>query len=186
MQQVQAELIEKQIKQHADFEQQHAEDQQIHEKLIKDKTEECERQIQMMRSEFLIETENNNLEYEQEKIRLKNQLQQALQAGAGNKNTSSSTGNVKQLEYELTEARYQIEKLQKEIKSNAAKDDRSTLESQVNFLNDVIVDLRNTNERLKKEIEFQKNPFVGEDEFSQDITTRVKSSAPRLYCKLID
>ena len=30
--------------------------------------------------EFLIETENNNLERDQEKIRLKNQLQQALQA----------------------------------------------------------------------------------------------------------
>ncbi len=29
--------------------------------------------------EFLIETENNNLTHEQEKIRFKNQLQQALQ-----------------------------------------------------------------------------------------------------------
>jgi predicted nucleic acid-binding Zn-ribbon protein len=99
------------------------------------------------------------------------------------KDTSDSSGNVKQLEYELTEARYQIEKLQKQIQSNAIKDDRTTLESQVNFLNDVIVDLRNTNELLNKEIEFLKNPFVGDDEFSQNITTRVKSSAPRLYCK---
>jgi hypothetical protein len=70
------------------------------------------------------------------------------------------------------------------VDANATKDDRSTLEGQINFLNDVIVDLRNTNERLKKDMEFQKNPFVGDDDFSQNSTTRLKSSAPRLYCKL--
>jgi predicted nucleic acid-binding Zn-ribbon protein len=96
-----------------------------------------------------------------------------------NKNTSNSNGNVKQLEYELMEAKYQIEKLQKQIETNAVKDDRTTLEGQVNFLNSVIIELRNTNEQLKKEIEFLKNPFVGDEEFSP---TRVKSSAPRLYC----
>jgi predicted nucleic acid-binding Zn-ribbon protein len=134
---------------------------------------------------------------------LKTQLQQALQGsklfsrrlystefvaikGAGNKNTSTTNGNVKQLEYELTEARYRIEKLEKQIAANTVKDDRTALESQVNFLNDVIVELRNTNERLQKEIEFQKNPFVGDDESSGNTTTRVKSSAPRLYCKLKD
>jgi uncharacterized coiled-coil protein SlyX len=104
--------------------------------------------------------------------------------GADNKNTSNSNTNIKQLEYELTEARYKIEKLQKQVDANATKDDRSTLEGQINFLNDVIVDLRNTNERLKKDMEFQKNPFVGDDDFSQNSTTRLKSSAPRLYCKL--
>ena len=83
----------------------------------------------------------------------------------------------------LTEARYQLEKLQKQIEANSVRDDRTALESQVNFLNDVIVELRNTNTRLKEEIEFQKNPFIGEDE---NTTTRVKSSAPRLYCKLRD
>jgi predicted nucleic acid-binding Zn-ribbon protein len=76
--------------------------------------------------------------------------------------------------------------LQKQLEANSAKDDRTTLESQVNFLNDVIVELRNTNERLQKEIEFQKNPFVGDDEFSQNTTNHVKSSAPRLYCKGIN
>jgi chromosome segregation ATPase len=134
---------------------------------------------------------------------LKTQLQQALQGsklfsrwlystefvnikGAGNKNTSTTNGNVKQLEYELTEARYRIEKLEKQIAANTVKDDRTALESQVNFLNDVIVELRNTNERLQKEIEFQKNPFVGDDESSGNTTTRIKSSAPRLYCTLKD
>ncbi len=97
--------------------------------------------------------------------------------------SKTTSGNLKQLEYELTEARYQIEKLQKQIETNAAKDDRTTLEGQINFLNDVIVDLRNTNEELKKEIEFLKNPFIGDEEFSQTVVTRVKSSAPRLYCK---
>ncbi len=110
-------------------------------------------------------------------------MKKALQE-TDNKNTSNSSGNVKQLEYELTEARYQIEKLQKQIETNAGKDDRTTLEGQINFLNDVIVDLRNTNEELKKEIQFLKNPFVGDEEFSQTTATRVKSSAPRLYCKL--
>ncbi len=90
------------------------------------------------------------------------------------------------MEYELTEARYQIEKLQKQIETNAVKDDREALESQINFLNDVIVELRNTNELLKKEIEFLKNPFVGDEGFSQNTTTRVKTSAPRLYCKFKD
>ena len=69
---------------------------------------------------------------------------------ANNKNTS----NVTQIEYELTEARYQIEKLQKQLEANATKDDRFALEGQINFLNDVIVELRNSNELLKKEMEF--------------------------------
>ncbi|CAF1284245.1 unnamed protein product [Rotaria sordida] len=186
MQQVQAELIEKQISQHADFERQHLEDKQIHEKLLKEKTDEYESKMQSMKSQYLIETENSNLEHEQEKIRLKHQLQQAVQ-GVENKNDSSSTGHVKQLEYESVEARYQIERLQKQIEANSTKDDRATLEGQINFLNDVIIDLRNTNERLKKEIEFQKNPFVQDDELLENTTTtRRKSSIPRLYCDMCE
>ncbi|CAF3799451.1 unnamed protein product [Rotaria sp. Silwood1] len=79
MQQVQVELIEKQINQHADFERQPLENKQIHEKLLKEKINEFESKIQPMKSEYLIETENRNLQHEQEKIRLKHQLQQALQ-----------------------------------------------------------------------------------------------------------
>ncbi|CAF1379837.1 unnamed protein product, partial [Rotaria sordida] len=79
MQQVQVELIEKQINQHADFERQHLENKQIHEKLLKEKIVEFESKIQPMKSEYLIEIENSNLQHEQEKIRLKHQLQQALQ-----------------------------------------------------------------------------------------------------------
>ena len=97
---------------------------------------------------------------------------------------STTTTNVKQLEYELTDARYQIEKLQKQLDTNATKDDRAALEGQVNFLNDVIVELRNTNELLKKELEFQKNPFLGDEQYSQTGATRTSTSAPRLYCKL--
>ncbi len=100
-----------------------------------------------------------------------------------NKNTLNSNGNIRQLEYELTEARFQIERLQKQIETSAVKDDRTTLEGQINFLNDVIVDLRNNNELLKKEIEFLKNPFIGDEEFSQNTAIQIKSSAPRLYCK---
>ncbi|CAF4743492.1 unnamed protein product [Rotaria sp. Silwood1] len=185
MKQVQVELVEKQINQHSDFERQHLEDKKKHEKLLKEKTDEFELKIQSMKSEYLIETENSNLEHEQEKIRLKRQLQEALH-GVENKNNSSATGHVKQLEYELTEARYQIEKLQKQIEINATKDDRATLEGQINFLNDVIVDLRSTNERLKKEIEFQKNPFVGDDELPENTITRGKSSVPRLYCDMCE
>ncbi|CAF2613624.1 unnamed protein product [Rotaria sp. Silwood2] len=180
MQQAQVELVEKQINQHTDFERERLEDKKSHEKLLKEKTEEFELKIQSMKSEYFIETENSKLEHEQEKIRLKHQLQQAVQ-GVENKDNSSSTGHVQQLEYELTEARYQIEKLQKQIEANANRDDRATLESQINFLNDVIVDLRNTNENLKKEIEFQKNPFVGDDVFPENTITRRKSSIPRLY-----
>ena len=109
-------------------------------------------------------------------------MKNALQ-GSNITNSSESSGNAKQLEYELAEARIQIEKLQKQLAVNTEKDDRETLEGQINFLNDVIVELRNTNEQAKKEIEFLKNPFVGDEEFSQTTTTRVKSSAPRLYCK---
>lgn len=83
----------------------------------------------------------------------------------------------------MTEAKYQIEKLQKQVEANSNRDDRATLEGQINFLNDVIVDLRNTNEELKKEIEFLKNPFVGDEGLTETVTTRTKSSAPRLYCK---
>jgi len=95
MQQVQGELIEKQIKQHTDFERQQIENRKIQEKLFKEKIDEYEKQIQLIKSnfiiikfliiinifldQFLIETENNNLTHEQEKIRFKNQLQQALQ-----------------------------------------------------------------------------------------------------------
>jgi hypothetical protein len=46
MQQVQAELIEKQIKQHADFEQQ--------QKLFQEKNDEYEKQIQVMKSNFIM------------------------------------------------------------------------------------------------------------------------------------
>ena len=91
---------------------------------------------------------------------------------------------MKQIEYELTDARYQIEKLQKQLANNATKDDREALEGQVNFLNDVIVELRNTNEQLKSEIEFLKNPFLGDDQYSQSTAARTSKSAPRLYCKL--
>jgi predicted nucleic acid-binding Zn-ribbon protein len=97
---------------------------------------------------------------------------------------SASTTNVKQLEYELTDARYQIERLQKQLEANATKDDRAALEGQVNFLNDVIVELRNTNEQLKTDIEFLKNPFLADDPYSQTASARASKSAPRLYCKL--
>jgi hypothetical protein len=80
MQQVHAELIEKQVKQHADFEQQYLKEQQRHDALLKVEKDEYEKQLQVIKSGFLVDQENNNLEYEQEKIRLKNQLQQALQA----------------------------------------------------------------------------------------------------------
>ncbi|CAF3949096.1 unnamed protein product [Adineta steineri] len=186
MQQIQAELIEKQIKQHADFDQQRIENTNNQEKLYKDKTEEYEKDLVLMKSQYLVQTENMNLEYEQEKLRLKNQLQQALQANSGNINTSTSNSNVKQLEYELTEARYQIEKLEKQIVANTTKDDRSSLEGQINFLNDVIVELRNTNERLTKEMEFQKNPFAGDDELTGNTNGLMKSSAPRLYCDMCE
>ncbi len=153
--------------------------------------------IKIFLGQFLVETENNNLAHEQERIRFKNQLQQASKFSFlddnqfkiihfkdnDNRNTTNSNGNIRQLEYELTEARFQIERLKSQIETNAGKDDRTTLEGQINFLNDVIVDLRNNNELLKKEIEFLKNPYIGDAEFSQDTTTRIKSSAPRLYCK---
>ena len=97
---------------------------------------------------------------------------------------SKNPSNVKQMEYELTEARFQIEKLQKQVEANATKDDRSTLEGQINFLNDVIVELRNTNERLKKEMEFQRNPFAGTDDaLSGNMTTGTRTYVARLYCK---
>ncbi len=54
MQQVQAELIEKQIKQHANFEQQQIENNKIHEKLLKEKIDEYEKQIKMIKSNFII------------------------------------------------------------------------------------------------------------------------------------
>ncbi|CAF5125214.1 unnamed protein product, partial [Rotaria magnacalcarata] len=52
---------------------------------------------------------------------------------------------------------------------------------QINFLNDVIVELRNTNEHLTKEIEFLKNPFVDDNELPESAVTTTKTSAPRLY-----
>ncbi|CAF4139824.1 unnamed protein product, partial [Adineta steineri] len=180
------ELIEKQIKQHADFNQQHIENTNNQEKLFKDKTEENEKDIVLMKSQYLVQIENINLDYEQEKLRLKNQLQQALQANSGNINTSTSNSNVQQLEYEVTEAQYQIEKLEKQIVANTTKDDRSSLEGQINFLNDVIVELRNTNERLIKEMEFQKNPFAGDDELTGNTNGRMKLSAPRLCCSMCE
>ena len=186
MQQVQAELTEKQIKQHADHEEQ--------EKVLKEKLGTYEKQIQSMKSkafsiesfpnlvryflgEFLLETENNKLSHEQERLRLTKALQETTNADASSTNT-----NVKQLEYELSEARHQIEKLKKQIQLNATQDDRSSLESQISFLNDVIVDLKNKNDQASKEIQFLKNPFGAEEGFSQTIATQIKSAAPRLYC----
>ncbi|CAF1001129.1 unnamed protein product [Rotaria magnacalcarata] len=185
LQQTQVEIIEKQINQHTDFERRRSEDRQNVEKLLKEKDDEYEFKIQLMKSEFLVETENSNIEHEQEKLRLKNQLQQAHQA-MENKTKSGSTTNIKQVEYELTEAQYQIEKLKKQIDANANKDDRATLESQINFLNDVIVELRNTNEHLTKEIEFLKNPFVDDNELPESAVTTTKTSAPRLYCDMCE
>ncbi len=60
-QQVQAELIEKQVKQHADFERQRAEDKKNQEKVFKEKTEEFEKEIQLIKSKFiLIKSVNSN------------------------------------------------------------------------------------------------------------------------------
>jgi SMC interacting uncharacterized protein involved in chromosome segregation len=101
-----------------------------------------------------------------------------------NQTLSNVNVNVKQMEYELIDARYQIEKLQKQIENNSNKDDRASLESQVNFLNSVIVELRHANERLSKELEFQRNPFLAEDQHNGENNIRVHSSVPRLYCKL--
>ena len=107
----------------------------------------------------------------------------------GGEQKGATDTNVKQLEYELTEARYQVEKLQKQLEASATKDDRSAMESQINFLNDVIVDLRNTNEQLKKEIEFHRNPFVGDDgdlSAQAAIGRSSRSAAPRLYCDMCE
>jgi len=60
-QQVQAELIEKQVKQHADFERQRAEDKKNQEKVFKEKTDEFEKEIQFIKSKFiLIKSVNSN------------------------------------------------------------------------------------------------------------------------------
>jgi len=60
-QQVQAELIEKQVKQHADFERQRAEDKKNQEKVFKEKTDEFEKEIQFIKSKFiLIKSINSN------------------------------------------------------------------------------------------------------------------------------
>jgi len=60
-QQVQAELIEKQVKQHADFERQRAEDKINQEKVFKEKTDEFEKEIQFIKSKFiLIKSVNSN------------------------------------------------------------------------------------------------------------------------------
>lgn len=53
MQQIQAELIEKQIKQHTDFERQHVDEKQMQDKILKEKNDEYEMKIQLMRSNFI-------------------------------------------------------------------------------------------------------------------------------------
>ena len=55
-QQVHAELIEKQVKQHADFERQRAEDKTTLEKTLKEKAEEYENEILMIKSKFRVDT----------------------------------------------------------------------------------------------------------------------------------
>jgi translation elongation factor EF-Ts len=57
-QQVHGELIEKQIKQHNDSERQRSEDKKMHEKIVKEKTDEYEMKIQLMKSKFIIKTTN--------------------------------------------------------------------------------------------------------------------------------
>ena len=51
-QQVQAELIEKQVKQHADFERQRAEDKKNQEKISKENNDEFEKELQLIKSKF--------------------------------------------------------------------------------------------------------------------------------------
>lgn len=111
-----------------------------------------------------------------------------MSLGAEQKSPQDSDTNVKQLQYELNEARYQIEKLKKQLETASTRDDREALESQINFLNDVIVDLRNTNEQLKKELEFQRNPYLNEEEnlVGETTTLRTRSAAPRLYCDMCE
>lgn len=97
MQQTQVELVEKQINQHTEFERRFSQDKKSYEKSLQEKIEEYEIKIQSMKSirrqidnkheilnlcflgEYLIETENSKIEHEQEKLRLKSQLHQALQ-----------------------------------------------------------------------------------------------------------
>lgn len=52
MQQIQSDLIEKQVKQHTNFEQQRSEDEKLQEKLLKEKIDEYEKRIQIMKSIF--------------------------------------------------------------------------------------------------------------------------------------
>lgn len=98
LEQVQLERSEKQAKQYSASERHQADQKLALEKSLHDKIEEYETKMKMMQSnirgvcdrstnvipplgEFILETENKNLDHEQEKMRLKAQLQQALQAG---------------------------------------------------------------------------------------------------------
>ena len=98
LEQVQLERLEKQAKQHSESERQQSDQKLVLEKSLQDKIEEYETKMKIMQSnilgvsdrstnvtlplgEFMLETENKNIDHEQEKIRLKAQLQQALQAG---------------------------------------------------------------------------------------------------------
>ena len=55
MQQVQSELSEKQIRQHTDFQQQQLEDRKYHEKLLKEKSDEYETKIQLIKSKLILD-----------------------------------------------------------------------------------------------------------------------------------
>ncbi|CAF0767614.1 unnamed protein product [Didymodactylos carnosus] len=163
------------------------EEKQHLDKVLKEKLIEYETNQKLLKSEYSVEQENLILEHDQEKIKLKTQIQQLLQAGSGG-GKSSNTSNIKQLEYELNEAKYQIDKLQGQLKT---KDSSIDLEKQIEFSNSVISDLRNENEKLKKDLIFAKNPFVTSNETIGNRDENIdgfktKTLLPRLYCDMCE
>ncbi|CAF0739802.1 unnamed protein product [Didymodactylos carnosus] len=163
------------------------EEKQHLDKVLKEKLIEYETNQKLLKSEYSVEQENLILEHDQEKIKLKTQIQQLLQAGSGG-GKSSNTSNIKQLEYELNEAKYQIDKLQGQLKT---KDSSIDLEKQIEFSNSVISDLRNENEKLKKDLIFAKNPFVTSNETIGNKDENIdgfktKTLLPRLYCDMCE
>lgn len=92
---------------------------------------------------------------------------------------------IEQYETELQTMKREKVK-QTTVDSDNEKQPIEELQGQIQFLNDVIVDLQNTNDTLKKEIEFLKNPYLHDEDFTEnaEVVMRTKTgAAPRLYCK---
>ncbi|GBN58110.1 CAP-Gly domain-containing linker protein 1 [Araneus ventricosus] len=142
--------------------------------------------------ELLKNAQNSLLEKEMECTSLNDQI---LSLNAEMESKDSIKSSMKALEQENILLKHKIEKLEssgpaknanESIATNASEafaEERESLLSQIDFLNSIIVDMKQKNENLQQEIELLK---MGPEMIDPNLNDTPHKLAPRLFCDICD